>query len=196
MQETSQAEAAESPGSPQNSSPEQLQPEQQAKELHAEQLHAKFRTIIMLLTLVTAVNNGGQSILVQQQGPAKDLKIALDSANPTRDNTMNSVASIMVRNGEVVATAGHYTTNGSTTHVQVFAAQDGLKATDPQQAADGADSKINFPIESASFTAIINPEKNFGKKRIGDGHYKEANQGKPHWDPILKEDWTSLLEIP
>jgi hypothetical protein len=67
-------------------------------------LHTEFRTIILLLALVTATNNGGRSALVDAF--EEEYYGALESAQQSTDTLiLNSAAAIIVRDTESIAVA-------------------------------------------------------------------------------------------
>jgi len=63
----------------------------------------QFRLTSMLLSLVTAINNKGRSILKLKELSARSYHSALDKSQPYRDLMLNSITTVLVRNHEVVA---------------------------------------------------------------------------------------------
>jgi hypothetical protein len=69
---------------------------------HSEDPHSEFRTLIMLFTLATAINNRGRPILHDCSEPYKE---PLERSLPTRDKMLNAVSILLSRNGQAVAVA-------------------------------------------------------------------------------------------
>jgi hypothetical protein len=59
-----------------------------------------FGSLTMLLSLVTAINNGGKPILLID---APAYRGALETSQPASDVVLNAVAAILVRNNEIIA---------------------------------------------------------------------------------------------
>jgi len=71
-------------------------------------LRTEFRGIAMVLKMVTAANNSGRSILIPSQGDGLPSVRSMLSQR----NVMNSIASILNRNKEVLAVASVYPQTG------------------------------------------------------------------------------------
>jgi hypothetical protein len=70
--------------------------------LHSEDPHSEFRSLIMLFTLATAINNRGRPILHDCSEPYKE---PLERSLPTRNKMQNAVSILLSRNAQAVAVA-------------------------------------------------------------------------------------------
>jgi len=66
-----------------------------------DDLHKQFRSLIMLLTLVTAINSSGHPTLALGTEP---YKAPLEKDQPPHDLSLNAVTTLLVRDNENVAT--------------------------------------------------------------------------------------------
>jgi hypothetical protein len=65
--------------------------------------HKAFRGIMMLLTLVTAINNGGHLVLPRET----DSEDGTTSDQTKGDDLLNAITAIIMRNHEIVAAFAH-----------------------------------------------------------------------------------------
>ena len=69
-----------------------------------EDLRSQFNTLIMLLTLVTAVNNGGHPTLHDCDSTRAQQE---DVDQRTRNSILNAVAALLVQDYDIIAIASH-----------------------------------------------------------------------------------------
>jgi len=163
-------------------------------------LHKRFRSVITLLTLVSAINHNGHPRISDKQYTYPG---ALEESHPPIERILNAVTSLLVRNYDVVATAV------SESYYQVLA----LQQPDPEEGDAQADleagdhgSEVEFSesdthesdseseLESPAIVAITNPRDNDHYTSIND-NYLLLDSGTSH----IREGfgkWDSLLSIP
>lgn len=69
-------------------------------------LHSRYNTLTMLLTLVTAVNNGGYPTLHHSDRESARAQQE-DVDRRTRNSILNAVAALLVQDHEIIAIASH-----------------------------------------------------------------------------------------
>jgi hypothetical protein len=166
----------------------------------AEDYHKRFRSLISLTALVSRINHDdGQSAIfkgLQQNTSFDERKL------PTRNLVLNAIATILVRNVEIVATACYDSeldtvskTNGPPTY-EVFVMQNAPSLAEddsyfPPLPFDGTDFM-------AGITAVTNPrDKDKYFHDVKDcSRYLVVPQGKSHLGDINGNTLFKCLEIP
>ena len=74
-----------------------------------DSLHNEFTSLTMLLTLVMAVNNGGNPIFKLD---LQAYRGTLEISQPASNVVLNAVAALLVQNHEIIAVAGQKQTHG------------------------------------------------------------------------------------
>ena len=99
---------------------------------HNEDLHRKSHSLLMLLTLVTAINNGGRPNLPGHSGSYQMLP---DRELPTYEEVLNAIAILLVQDAEVVAVTAcplhDNPASGQRNSFQVWALQQGPQVNYP-----------------------------------------------------------------
>lgn len=184
------------------------EPEPESEESQSLRLYRAFRSIILLLTLVTTINGDGESIL--QSYTQTNFKPALDESSKARDNAMHAIATLLVRHGEVVAAIARNLYKSSASErlsVDVVAAVSGVP--NASLGSNGEEYYMDFDevqyrasdVEGilSQFTAIGNPEESIDKKdRIGaasDSSFTRVSAGDSHFDIAKSGYWTPLFAI-
>jgi hypothetical protein len=145
-------------------------------------LHVEFRTIVLLLALITATNNGGHSALVDAFD--EEYYGALESAQQSIHTLiLNSAAAIIVRDTEFVALAGltpPFPSGASTKPPLNYSPH--FLAIQYEQCSKEADAITNPDAEGKCFQ--------FGDDRA----YRcvLVKSGTSHWTWILKNPWHGL----
>lgn len=174
-------------------------------------LHKELRSLTMLLTLASVINNQGQALLREYKDAYQD---PLDRSQPTRILVLNAVAALIVRDKEAVAVAAcdpgppQYVLSACGEPEQshsyhLLVMLQGPRVNDPamQNDADLAmveqecremklqASKSTMP----GFTSIRNPDVEHNDvESSNDSHFILATAGTSHWDLNYKKKWDSL----
>lgn len=148
-------------------------------------LHREFRSLIMILGLVTAINNGGHSTLAQD---FREGYIALlDTSLPAPSVVANSISTILVKNVEVIACM-----------IQTLKPASLGYATNPFQGDTGTDplwdpialDELDFSSHDISgFTVVANADH---KQARQTQDYVLQAKGCSHFNLISKDHWDCL----
>jgi len=139
-------------------------------------LHKLFRCVVTLLTLVTAISNGGQSRSSVYRKPE-----ALEENVQPRDRFLNALTTLLARNYEVIATAGNSSGKVLAFRLAAFE-QDYCTA-------------LQFPAKAlARVVAITNPQDD-DDYSFGDNLCLLVEKGTSHIGERFG-DWDQLLAIP
>jgi hypothetical protein len=146
-------------------------------------LHNQFRSITMLLTLLTAVNNQGYPTLGKvTKGSA--FQGVLEPPQPHREVLLNALAAILVRDTEVVAVVCDSYPPYSKTPLEVVAVCD-----------EWSEVMFPDPIQRVkTFSAFANPN---GKDRYPTA-LRCCVQPTPdgsHWPKVCEDPWYGLLSL-
>ena|ERR1700735_1481752 len=119
---------------------------------HDSEDHHEFRSLSMLLTLVTAINNAGCPTF-KLDAP---IYRGLETYQPPKYLVLNAVAAVLVRNREIVAAVGHANNSVVAVHDEHEPPEDQV---DPDVAMnDGIDHKETQETKtSASLQIMISP---------------------------------------
>jgi len=156
-----------------------------------DKLHQEWRTLIMLLTLVSAINNNGHPCLLKAERNKQPNCSLFDKSHPSRSVLLNGAMSVVVRNHEIAA----ITLSGPSPFTgvsQAYIMQEEQVNTDEEWDA------IDLPGER-QMTAIANPERDTKKASIPEPHtespkpYIVLSKGSSHW-PLIKE--RGVVEVP
>lgn len=158
----------------------------QPDEATQEGLRQQFRIIMLLLALVTDITHGHPTL---GDRFADSYLPALDSARPKHVVAMNAVAALLVRNGEIVATAAHgLTPLPLSTHPPSNSMSCHLLATIQEPDLIEMDFEdVGFSF--TGFTTVRNPDK---KDKPFDGQYMLSTEGKSHWASVHANPWFGL----
>ena len=121
---------------------------------HSEDLHKKFCSLMMLLTLATAINNRGHPV------HPRPYRMPLDRNLQTDEKVLNAIATLLVQDAEVVAVSAcnpfsHDPASGQQGGYQVWAVQQGPQVNYPaSHSPDLAMDCIQFGFNGKPFTAI------------------------------------------
>ncbi len=159
------------------------------------QNHLQFRAVIMLLTLINAINSGGRPLFADD---TQKYVPALEENQPTRNRLLNAVTALLVRNHEIVASV----VNRSYQHVVAVQQSDNME--EPEDEISGTESEAesdsgNADVSSHSvpatssqstrFTAITNPlhtdsyTSTYNYTSVAEG---ASHQGKfGNWNQLL-----------
>jgi|ERR1700722_3575747 len=164
-----------------------------------EPLHSEFKTLTMLLTLVTALNNSGHPTLLARKRDG-NYRGPLEVPQSNRGITLNAITSILVRDTEVVAAIAHDPNPPSEPYpsssedakpeermtYQVFAMQ-----VDPEwdQLASEA---LRKPVPSVVTLANHDRRDQYMKQSDPTRFVVQAPRGESHWPLISKESWSGL----
>ncbi len=166
--------------------------------------HKRFRSVITLLTLVSAINHNGHPRISERQDTYPG---ALEESLPPVKRMLNAVTGLLVRNHDIVATAV------SDSYYKVLALQQPTSEKDNGPQADSAHESESEAHESESeaheseseaheseseahtpaIVAITNP-RNVDEYSFNN-NYLLVEKGESH---IGKDfgDWDTLLAIP
>ena len=154
-------------------------------------LYNYFGSLTMLLTLVTAINNGGKPVL-QLDAPA--YHGALETSQPTSDVVLNAVAAILVRNNEIIAATAQ------DTHIVALHDDDSTPDSDRVHNQENVDIAMNQGVPHrdmrfrnlSGFSAIPNTRYDECDNRCDDS-FCVLNSGHPksHWSSCRGE-WGCL----
>jgi hypothetical protein len=185
-------------------------------------LHSEFRTTIMLLTLVTAINNEGRSTLktpARANDPTSLSPGILDSPEPTAAVLLNALSAIFVRDNEVIAVVTNHTVPSQDAPLfRVLAMQDPKDSDVPHKVSteqatqdvrhpgdlsgDVSDEdmrewhEVNFNAIRRSverIAALANPDSKDEYFKEGDDEYLLIPEGRSHWPSVLKDSWYGLV---
>jgi hypothetical protein len=142
---------------------------------HDSEDHHEFRSLSMLLTLVTAINNAGCPTF-KLDAP---IYRGLETYQPPKYLVLNAVAAILVRNREIVAAVGHANNSVVAVHDEHEPPEDQV---DPDVAMnDGIDHKETLFRPFSSFTAIPNPRD------------QDVGLSANHDSPVYKSTTANLI---
>jgi hypothetical protein len=130
--------------------------------------HLEFRTLSMLFTAVSTINRGQPS---QPSRPYDEKYYTKAERNSRRELALNAVATILVRNNEVVAVVDHGPSQHEP-HYHMYAMQDGERA-DTMQDGD----KSSFLLSRIS--ALANPNKKKPDQGFPNATKRSKKQTKP-----------------
>lgn len=157
-----------------------------------DELHQEWRTLIMLLTLVSAVNNNGHPCLLKAERSIQPYRSLFDKSHSSRSAILNGVTSVIVRNHETAA----ITFSGPSPFTgvsQAYAMHEELINSNEEW------DIVDFPKER-QMTAITNPDRIPKKGSIPEPHteslkpYIVLSKGSSHW-PLIKEKNTVDVSI-
>src|ERR1700722_125570 len=168
----------------------------------SESPHIQFRLVTMLLTLVTAVNNRGHSTL-QKQPPSHEEEgycAPLETSQPYSNIVTNAIATILVRNTEVVAAVTDNKTSPSAVQTlghleqppsiwRVFALQEDRDLNDPIVTPQDQ-------LPPAGFVTLANPillDDYF--TNTPDKLFLAVKAGQSHWPSIVTNSWSASLNL-
>ncbi|KIM84798.1 hypothetical protein PILCRDRAFT_369556 [Piloderma croceum F 1598] len=180
-----------------------------------EDLHREFRSLIMLVTLVTAINNSGEPTSRNYYEPCNE--VVLEKDLPSRHRVLNAAAALLVRNTEVLAVAAcdppphqpfpsahDANNNTASSPVQNYSYHLWAIQQDPKQVnyiypttnkldrKDDEDCSPRFDDNDRRFsdiTAVTKPD-------LQDEYIELVNNGKSHMSSVNFNDWGSLFTIP
>jgi hypothetical protein len=195
-----------------------------SNESEAHSLRCEFRTINMLLALVTAINNEGRSILNVEPYHSY-LSSILESPEPSAMSLLNAISAILVRDNEIVAVVSSHAGLSPGEPYQVVAISDLQSPPDaPHQnptiqdlpdehAIDRGelDEEMCRQIQDArewhevdfkgiqqsigSFATLGNPDLKDKYFKMTDHHYIVAPTGTSHWQNIKEDSWYGLVTL-
>lgn len=143
-------------------------------------LHATWRGIIMLLTLVSAINNAGHPRLLGRNRPA--YQSILNKAQTQFSAMLNAIASVIVRSTEIIAISV-----SSTSSPQILAFQEGETTVVPAPVDLGLTEEEEWDDLScfqSRLAAIANPDK---KDKKFDDIVRLSLPGESFWPEIKGE---------
>jgi hypothetical protein len=143
--------------------------------------HHDFRSLVMLLNLVTSINNQGHPTL----GSFLESHGALEHPQPFESLLLNAFACVLVQNSEVIAAIGT-----SAFDLGLFA-MDGRQISDPAD-IDNMDAKY---IEAAfPITTVGNPDRNpkVLPRPPSDADCMTFDPQQSYWKNIMDDGWWAL----
>lgn len=172
-----------------------------------EDLHKRFNSIIMLTTLVAAVNNDGYPTLPQD---LKSVKSEEDNDHRTRSMILNAIAALHTRNSEIVAVVahrGHQSNSNQTTAVKTV-----FNAQEPQGDPSTEEPRVEYPAtheEDAALsvqnliqpflevTVIANPEDEdtYFKNASSLDQCRLVKRGQSHFTVAKSGNWADLFPV-
>jgi hypothetical protein len=165
----------------------------------SESPHIQFRLITMLLTLVTAVNNRGHSTL-QKRSPSHEEGYCapLETSQPYSKIVTNAIATILVRNTEVVAAVTDNKTSPSAIPTSGHSGQPIWRVFALQEDRDLNDPIITpqDQLPPAGFVTLANPillDDYFTNSP--DKLFLAVKAGQSHWPSIVTNSWSASLNI-
>jgi len=181
-------------------------------------LHRKFRHIISLLTLVTAVNHGGYAIL--ENPDVGEYRGPFISSSPNPADLvipLNAVAAILVRSTEVVAVTAQSSPNReAVSSAQANTDSPGIESEPLQltvtlednhvvRAGDGLECLAlegdnpefeemkKAVVSSAPFAAVANPDIKDSYVFVSGTTICIAGSGTSHWQHV-KKGWNGMID--
>jgi hypothetical protein len=149
----------------------------------------------LLLSLVTSINHGHSTL---EKSFAERYQGAFERTQPNRSIALNAVATILVRNNEVIAAVAHDPTPPPPPAHFKFAE----KPAPPLDvlAMIDEDWKEEDLVEirstlSTGFSTVANPDdkdRHYDKNLSSPGHCVLVNAGTSHWPAIRKDPWYCL----
>jgi hypothetical protein len=138
----------------------------------------EWRSIIMLLSLLTSMNNSGRSNFPMVRSAVKECGNGSDSLR--KRNMLNALSALLVLNGEVVTCVAH--------SLEVKSQEKGS----PHLTFSDADERFS------EITVVANP-----RHKPMDKHFKPnlgictlVDSGVSHLPCIKRGDWANILTIP
>jgi hypothetical protein len=157
-------------------------------------LHKEFQATILVLTLVTCLNNGGHPVL-KQSFRAK-YQGTFDRTQPNKSIALNAIAAMLVRNTEVIAAAPQ------DFPIIVTDTPHDILSLDRHEHEDCILNENDWqPKElgelgeslSSGFATVANPDYNDKHyDREAPGHCVMAQPGISHWPSIRADGWFGL----
>jgi hypothetical protein len=120
--------------------------------------HLRFGSLSMMLTLLTAINNGGHPTLKLDTQTYRNL----EPHEPPKYLVLNAVVAVLVRNHEVIAAAGHAANAVIAVHDELTEDELPTQDNDDLDAAmnNGQDNKETPFRHFTGFAAVPNPDDN------------------------------------
>jgi hypothetical protein len=142
-----------------------------------DDLHREFRTLVMLLQLVTYIDHGSPTLLSDANGNAWHQVTFRSEPTLTHQDVLDATANLLVRNREIVAvTAG--SSNGQV--LSLFAMQDAP----------------NTGVPLNNFAAVHDRDNRAPYKIFPSGELDEKvillAHGQSVWTAIIKNSWHGL----
>src|ERR1700722_13257507 len=163
-------------------------------------LHSEFKTLTILLALITAINNSGHPTLLAKtcngsyRGP-------LETPQPNRGITLNAVTSILVRDTEVVAAIARDPNPPPHVHPSPSPALPSTASSEApmtykvfamrvDQDCDQVDPE---PLGTAEkIIAVTNTNHRDKPFNDHDRFVARAPLGVSHWPSIISDSWSGL----
>jgi hypothetical protein len=155
-------------------------------------LQKEFDSIIMLNTLVTAVNTGGHPTLSNYSEPYQE---PFDRNLPTHNRVLNAVATILVRDIEVVAVTVHYPFS----HQPPFSSED-RQDSYPLLVIQQSPRRVRLPgkhkVHSGITAAAHTDRQNKFVEQNDSIDCILGNVGKSQLWSVQSGSWDNLYSIP
>jgi len=158
-------------------------------------LHKLFRSVITLLTLVTAISNGGQSRFSVDRKP-EAYPGALEENVQPRERFVHALTTLLARSNEVIATAAN--SSGKVLAFRLASFEQDYHTDDESdyQETESSDSSAALQVLALapSVVAITNPQDD-DYYSFGDDLCLLVQKGNSHIGERFG-DWDQLLAIP
>lgn len=149
--------------------------------------HKRYRTIITLLTLLTAINNKGQPRIFDRNTVRGPLEETLE----IHDRLLNSITTLLVRNHDNIATAVNNAYKVRALQMKVVQEDIGTDDESEHQASESSKSATEAP---PNIIAITTPQDDDNYAFVDD-LYLLLEKGTSHIGERFG-DWDELLAIP
>jgi hypothetical protein len=159
-------------------------------------LHKLFRSVITLLTLVTAISNGGQSRFSVDRKP-EAYPAALEGNVQPRERFVHALTTLLARSNEVIATAAN--SSGKVLAFRLASFEQDYHTDDESdyqetESSDSAALQVQAKALAPSVAAITNPQDD-DYYSFGDDLCLLVEKGNSHIGERFG-DWDQLLAIP
>ena len=158
----------------------------------------EFSALMILLTLVTAINSSGRQVLQSDISKAPEMPTTLEKSQSILGLAQNALATLLVRGTEIIAVTAATSVelrSADPSHpaeiadtLDLLAVQDSSRQDD----IDISDPKFNLDftalpnvIDSLSPFVDINP----------DAQYTLFKEGKSYWPDVEKNPWCKVVPL-